>query len=199
MGEVDPDVRVVEREEEAGWHGHELVVEVEGLHVPGVFWCRHGHGDPGSEFVVGFVVAGVGVAGCGVDGCWESGGAGVVADYAERVVPDVVVAAGTLPDGTEPVVSGRSVGFDDDVVALAHGDDDVVGGVRDQRDEVHADDGQLVAVDGEAEVRVETRVYDSKTIFLAGFEVHLETLTGAFAAGVGAVFAVKDVGSVDEG
>lgn len=149
-GEVDPDVRAVEGEQEPGGHGDEAIVQVQKGN--GV-WGRDVQAHVRDEFVVRFVLALRAVLG-GWVGCRGQGG-GVCASVAydaERVVPCVVVAAGTLPDGSEPIVVRGCVGFDDHVVPLAHGDDETIGCVGFEGDKIHGDDRQVVAVNCETEV-----------------------------------------------
>lgn len=55
-----------------------------------------------------------------------------------------------------------------------------------------------MAVDSEAEVGIKARIDDSHAVFLPGFEVEFESFTSPFAAGVGCILAVEDVGAIDE-
>lgn len=198
--EVDPDVGAVEREQEPGRHGDKSVVQVQERN--GV---RGGHvqGHVRDELVVGLVLAVEGVVGGRVGRRGQRRGVGDagVAHDTQRVVPRVVVAAGSLPDGSEPIVVRGCIGFDDDVVPLAHGDDETVGRVGLEGHKIHGDDRQAVAVNGEAEVRVQSRVDEAEAVLLARLKGHLEPFpdrTFALALRRVVLVAVEDVGAVDE-
>ena len=86
---------------------------------------------------------------CGVCRAGWSGGIDrVVGPDRAGVVEDVAQAAGG-DVGAEPVVAFGLVGVDDDVVALADGEEDGFSGVGDDGDEVGGDDLEFVAVEGD--------------------------------------------------
>lgn len=81
-------------------------------------------------------------------------------DYTFDVVGVGVTAAEGVGDSTEPEVGGHvaHVGCDDDVVALAHSDAELFGGVRDNWDEIVCDDLEGVVIDHEVEVGVDCAI-----------------------------------------
>jgi len=83
--------------------------------------------------------------------------------------------------GAHPVVGGLLVGLDDDVVTLADGDQQRLGLVGHDGDEVHGDDRHLVPIDGEPEGDLRARVNKPEEVLLALAEVELEARpAGAF-------------------
>jgi len=129
------------------------------------------HGDDGDELFVGFVDAFVCVfAADGVRGAGEA----VVVHNAFDIARVVELGASLLVVGTHPVVARFLIGLDEDVVALADVDVEDVGLVRDDRNKVGGDDGELVAIDVELEGRLDGSVDDADQVSLARLEVHLE-------------------------
>lgn len=147
----------------------------------------HVQGEMRDEALQGLVAAGLG-GGDGRAGGWVRGAVGVVAHDARDVVGVAVGAASADPLRAEPVVVGGGVGFHDDIVPLAYGHGESVGGVGDDGNEIVADDGQVMAIDGELEVAVRSDVDHAEAVLLAGLEDSLKLGTGA----------IVRVGAVDE-
>lgn len=147
----------------------------------------HVQGDVRDEARHGLVAAGLG-GGDGRVAGGVCGAAGVVAHDARDAVGVAVGTARADPLRAEPVVVRGGAGLHDDIVPLAHGHGDGVGGVRDDGDEIAADDGQVVPVDRELKVAVRGGVDHAEAVFLASLEDSLKLGTGA----------IVRVGAVDE-
>lgn len=103
-----------------------------------------GLGDVGDKVGKVFIVT---VVGLGVGRCGGvRGAARVVADDTTNVVGIIIVGAGGLRDSAEPVVGGGLVGLDNDIVTLANTDAEDLGGVRDNWNQVHGDDSDVMAI-----------------------------------------------------
>lgn len=109
-----------------------------------------------------------------------------------------VVAAGGVPLCAQPVVARGSVGLDNDIVTLSHANLDGIGGVGVESNKVVANDGEVVAVNGELEVSIGGGVDNSDAVLLASLENSLPLGSVAQAGGVGGGRAVEGVGAVDE-
>lgn len=144
-------------------------------------------------------------------GSGVGGGSRIVADDALDVERVLVLTAGELGDGAEPVVAGALGGADYNVVALADADGDGSGVVRVHGDEVGRDDLQGVVINHELPHGVDGGVDEAHAVRLAGLEscgeagasaiVHAcavdETGLGAGRAVAGG-FAVELVGGAVE-
>lgn len=103
------------------------------------------------------------------------GGRAVVANNAQDVVDIVVVRAGLLRNGAHPEVSSRLGSSDNDVVSLAHANADIGSVEGNDGDEIVGNNFHGVVVNGEAEVRVSSRVHETNAVALARLEGGLES------------------------
>lgn len=121
----------------------------------------------------------------------------VVAHDSSNTVWVEVVAAGSVPLCTQPVVSRSCIGLDNYIVALAHANAHGFCSIGDERNEIVANDGEIVVVDGELEVGVGSRVHNPETVLLASLEYSLPFRSSAQALDVvsrsGAVVGVRAV------
>ncbi len=85
----------------------------------------------------------------------------IVFHYASDVVGVVVVAAGNLGDGSDPVISSCLVGIDDNIVALAHADAEDSGVVGNNWDKINCHDGEAVAINHKFPLRPEVSMLSS--------------------------------------
>lgn len=136
--------------------------------------------------VGGFVIAAVGVRPAG-SGRSRNIDTVVVEDAGD--VEGVLVGAGTrgLGDRAQPVVVGRLISLDNDIVSLANTNVDGLSGEGLDRDQISSDDSQGVVVDAEAEVRVEGRVDEAETGAGSGGNGSLELGTASISEGIGSV------------
>lgn len=95
--------------------------------------------------VAGVFVTTAGVHLDGAGGGWVCSAGGVVSNDAGHVIWIRVASASGRPAGAEPVVSSISGGFDNDIVSLANGNEDRIGLIGDDRNQVMSDDGERVA------------------------------------------------------
>lgn len=165
----------------------------------------HGDGEVGRDVgQVGGVDLDVGHQVCLVDAlvdcrvviCLGGGvcrGRAIVADDALDVAWVVVVGAGCLSNGAQPVVVRCGVGSHDDVVPLANGNVHDIGSVRVDRNEVAGDDFHGVVVNGEFEMSVGSHVDQADAVSSSSSEDCL--VAGSDNS---AVFLGEGVGAVDE-
>lgn len=134
--------------------------------------------------------------GDGADGGRLGSAGAIVPNDASDTVWVEVVAAGGVPFSTEPIVPGGSVRFDDYIVALTNAQAQGFCGVGNDRNEIVADDSEIVVVDRKLEVSVGGRVYHPEAILLASLEDSLPfgSITQTLGVrGRGAVVGVRAV------
>ena len=90
------------------------------------------------------------------------------------------------------------VGVHDDLVTLTNADEDVVGGVGNNGNEIHGYDLEVVGVDLEPEGHVNANIDNADFVGSACNKLRLEVLSAADTVGVGAADAIVGRGSVDE-
>lgn len=109
-------------------------------------------------------------------GSWQAHWAiGVVHDTLDVEVDER--SAWLLVVRAHPVIGRGLVGFEDQIITLSDVDDDHVGGVRGDRDEIHGNDLKLVLVDVEDEGGLDGAVEETETVALARLNSHLEART----------------------
>lgn len=136
--------------------------------------------------------------GDGAGGGWVRSAGAVVANDAGDAIWVSVVAAGGVPSCAQPVVSSIGVGLNNDIVALTHANAHGVGGVGDERNQIVANDGEVVAVNGELKVSIGRGVDDSEAVLLASLKGSLPLGSIAQALGVGGGGAVVGVCAIDQ-
>lgn len=112
-------------------------------------------------------------------GCWIAIWSATIAYNTTDIVAVVVVGAGSLGDGTEPVIRGFLIGFDYHIVALTHSEVQNVDFERFNGNKVHGDDRHLMAIKRELEERVDRCIYKAHSVLLALLECHFVALAAS--------------------